>query len=330
MPTSLVKTPRDERLWQKAKDIADEAGHAENWAYVMGVYKRMNPDRFDKSAAMSTSRAMYLREEIARALQRPIPAARKAREVGSVVHELLAFLGGQEFADAMSDKVTQGIVRSAPRTASWTTAIDPKARSIIDREIDVALRHIGQSEAALRAIRHSRYPPTADKLRGVREDLDQASSYVDAASTYVDAAWGMVSRVASRHLRAYNPGSRSDTGYLPGNVQQAPPYRGVGSQVPEPRDRDGKPAPVPQYGMMKIPGYEWHDKSPEFHRTAGLLKDALVAVGEAAERVDPSRFDLVDDFGDLEDWFATTMPSDGLVRNPDRAARVFLAWRGMR
>jgi len=28
MPTSLVKTPRDERLWQKAKDIADEAGVA--------------------------------------------------------------------------------------------------------------------------------------------------------------------------------------------------------------------------------------------------------------------------------------------------------------
>jgi len=36
----------------------------------------MNPDRFDKSATFSTSRAMYLREEIARALQRPIPAAR--------------------------------------------------------------------------------------------------------------------------------------------------------------------------------------------------------------------------------------------------------------
>jgi hypothetical protein len=322
MPTSLVRTPRDERLWQKAKDIADEAGHAENWAYVMGVYKRMNPDRFDKSAAMSTSRAMYLREEIARALQRPIPAARKAREVGSVVHELLAFLGGQEFADAMSDKVTQGIVRSAPRTASYRQ-IDPKVHDRIDREIDAALRHIGQSEAALRAIRHSSYPPTADELRGVREDLGQASSYVDAAR-------GMVSRVASRHLRAYNPGSRSDTGYLPGNVQQAPQYRGVGSQVPEPRDRDGKPVPVPQYGMMKIPGYEWHDKSPEFHRTAGLLKDTLVAVGEAAERVDPSRFDLVDDFGDLEDWFATTMPSDGLVRNPERAARNFLAWREMR
>lgn len=195
MPTSLVKTPRDERLWQKAKDRAEEEGKAENYAYIMGTYKRMNPDRFDKSAAFSTSRAMYLREEIARALQRPLPAARKTREVGAVVHELLAFLGGQEFADTMSDKVTQGIVRSAPRTAR-----------------------------------------------------------------------GMVSRVASRHLRAYyDPGQRSDTGYMPGNVHQEAPYRGVGSQVPEPRDRDGKVTKVPEYGMMEIPGYEWHDRSKKFH-----------------------------------------------------------------
>jgi len=203
MPTSLVKTPRDERLWQKAKDIAEEAGHAENYAYIMGVYKKMNPDRFDKSAAFSTSRAMYLREEIARALQRPLPAARKTREVGAVVHELLAFLGGQEFADTMSDKVTQGIVRATPtRMAAWAPAVDPK---------------------------------------------------------------GMVSRVASRHLRAYTPGQRSDKAYIPGTVQQQAPYNGVGSQVPDPRDRDGKIIEVPEYGMMNIPGYEWHDKSKKFH-----------------------------------------------------------------
>jgi hypothetical protein len=210
MPTSLVKTPRDERLWQKAKDRAEEEGHAENWAYIMGIYKRMNPDRFDKSAAFSTSRAMYLREEIARALQRPLPAARKTHEVGAVVHELLAFLGGQEFADTMSDKVTQGIIRSAPRTA--------------------------------------------------------AAEGLGPASAFAEPAQGMVSRVAARHLRAYyDPGQRSDTGYLPGNVRQEAPYRGVGSQMPEPRDRDGKIIKVPEYGMMEIPGYEWHDKSKEFH-----------------------------------------------------------------
>jgi len=30
MPTSLVKTPRDERLWQKAKDRAEEAADTMN------------------------------------------------------------------------------------------------------------------------------------------------------------------------------------------------------------------------------------------------------------------------------------------------------------
>ena len=51
MPTSLVKTPEDERLWQKAKDRAAEEGKSENYAYIMGIYKRMNPDRFDKGAS---------------------------------------------------------------------------------------------------------------------------------------------------------------------------------------------------------------------------------------------------------------------------------------
>lgn len=167
----------------------------------------MNPDRFDKSAARSTSNAMFIREEVAKALQRPLPAARKTREVGSVVYELLAFLGGQEFADNMSDRITQSIVRSAPRTAG----------------------------ALMEAF------PMAETSRG------------------------MVSRVASRHLRAFDPGHRSDKGFTPGSVQQQAPYRGVGSQVPEPRDRDGRVIEVPQYRMMEIPGYEWHDKSTKFH-----------------------------------------------------------------
>ena len=76
---------------------------------------------------------------------------------------------------------------------------------------------------------------------------------------------GMAARVASRHLRAFDPGHRSDKGYTPGSVQQQAPYRGVGCQVPEPRDRDGHVIEVPQYGMMRIPGYEWHDKSTKFH-----------------------------------------------------------------
>lgn len=41
MPSNIVKTERDERLWKKAKKIAADAGKAENYAYVNGVYQRM-------------------------------------------------------------------------------------------------------------------------------------------------------------------------------------------------------------------------------------------------------------------------------------------------
>jgi hypothetical protein len=264
---------------------------------------------------------MYLREEIARALQRPLPAARKTREVGAVVHELLAFLGGQEFADTMSDKVTQGIVRAAPRTASFTT-IDPQVHNAIDVQIRAALRSVSNAEEGLTDLKHTMYPPT------VRE-LDEIKGSLGAATLNVDAARAMVSRVASRHVRAfYDPGQKSDTGYMPGNVHQEAPYRGVGSQVPEPRDRDGKLTRVPQYGMMKIPGYEWHNTSAEFHKTAGGVKRLLEDIGAKAEKLDP-RFDLSneDAFEHLMMWAETEKPSTFLLRNSEMAAQSFLNWQ---
>lgn len=41
MPT---KTKRDEHKWERAKEIADDAGKKENFAYIMGIYKKMKPD----------------------------------------------------------------------------------------------------------------------------------------------------------------------------------------------------------------------------------------------------------------------------------------------
>ena len=46
MPT---KTKRDEHKWERAKEIAEEAGKGEQWEYVMGIYKRMRPDYEFKS-----------------------------------------------------------------------------------------------------------------------------------------------------------------------------------------------------------------------------------------------------------------------------------------
>ena len=41
MPTNVVKTPEQERLWNKAKALAEKEGRAKEYAYVMGIFKRM-------------------------------------------------------------------------------------------------------------------------------------------------------------------------------------------------------------------------------------------------------------------------------------------------
>jgi hypothetical protein len=55
MPTNVVKTPADEEKWEKAKAQAAKQGKAENYAYIMGIYKSMNPERF-KSAQRVAAR----------------------------------------------------------------------------------------------------------------------------------------------------------------------------------------------------------------------------------------------------------------------------------
>lgn len=46
-----VKTKRDEEKWQRAKEIAAEQGQKDNYAYIMGIYKKMKPDYKFKTAA---------------------------------------------------------------------------------------------------------------------------------------------------------------------------------------------------------------------------------------------------------------------------------------
>lgn len=43
MPASVVKTPKDEKLWNKAKKIAKKKNLTKdrNWAYTMGTFQDM-------------------------------------------------------------------------------------------------------------------------------------------------------------------------------------------------------------------------------------------------------------------------------------------------
>ena len=61
MPNNVVHTKRDERLWQKAMEIAEEAGKKGVMPYVMGIYKKMKSTHDFKSAAsVSRVASMHL------------------------------------------------------------------------------------------------------------------------------------------------------------------------------------------------------------------------------------------------------------------------------
>ena len=53
MPLSVVKSKKDEAKWKKAEDIAAKSGQEGNYAYVMGIYKKMKPDyKFKKTSSV--------------------------------------------------------------------------------------------------------------------------------------------------------------------------------------------------------------------------------------------------------------------------------------
>lgn len=58
-----AKTKRDEEKWRKAKAIARERGQADNYALIMGIYKKMDPDYFKKAAARVASAWLVARRD---------------------------------------------------------------------------------------------------------------------------------------------------------------------------------------------------------------------------------------------------------------------------
>ena len=130
----------------------------------------------------------------------------------------------------------------------------------------------------------------------------------------------------SKIRKSYVPGVRDPNGWEHGYVEPQATYQNVGSQTPIPHDRDGHPVEVVGGGMMKIPGYEWHNKSPEFHKLAGKVKESLEGIAEKAEELDPS-FDLENDFSEVMLWVETEKPSAFLLKNPAQGAKNFVVWR---
>lgn len=61
MPANVVRTLAEEKKWEKAKELADEAGRKDDYAYVMGIFKKMNPERFKEGSLRVVARYLLKR-----------------------------------------------------------------------------------------------------------------------------------------------------------------------------------------------------------------------------------------------------------------------------
>ena len=85
MPTNVVKTPEQERLWNKAKALAEKEGRAKEYAFIMGIFKRMgglnksmvgSPFRGQRTPGQVPSKAAMEALKVAQTPARPMTTQR--------------------------------------------------------------------------------------------------------------------------------------------------------------------------------------------------------------------------------------------------------------
>jgi hypothetical protein len=107
MPASVVKTARDEHLWDRAKGIAEKEGRTKDYAYIMGIFQRMKG--LSKSSEIEGKIAAFL-EKNPKPDDKAIHAM--ADELGMNPHrfeeKIYALLGKKLNTDQLSGGVADG------------------------------------------------------------------------------------------------------------------------------------------------------------------------------------------------------------------------------
>ncbi len=144
MPSNLVKTQRDEHLWDKAKQRAEEEGHAEDWAYVTGIFQKM---KGKKASDPARARAKF----IARG------AAVAARHGGSIWIPLSALEADERGLILRAEPVKDQENRIVPY-GSWVRSLgthpylypDDDGITAQDRGIEIPEENVERAASRLR------------------------------------------------------------------------------------------------------------------------------------------------------------------------------------
>ncbi len=208
----------------------------------------------------------WIREEAGKALQRPLPITSKKNTIEELMSEMLTQLVGADKAKPLAPKVTQAILKMLPRTASEQHEFYKNLEDLAQSAQDAADYYAEASDTlAWLAEGIARPKPGAD-YGDLSKELRDANANAAKGGVALAQATRFESRLASRVVTAYVSGHKESIGYIDGINTQTPYAEGVGSQTPPARDRNGRILEVPGHGILQIPGYEWHDKSDEFHK----------------------------------------------------------------
>lgn len=118
MPLNVVKTPEDEKKWKKAEAVAASQGKAENYAYVMGIYKRMKPDHFKKAASQISHKRFAFNKYNAPELVSQLMAVLHKAGLDDAVNQLKMKKVPQLIDKAWRERVEGVRQRSFPRNLS--------------------------------------------------------------------------------------------------------------------------------------------------------------------------------------------------------------------
>ena len=137
MPTNLVKTEQDEKIWHQAKALAAKNGHKENWGYIVSIYQsmqkkasaqqiaaelvRMNPsyaasrialNAMSKQAGFWTSPRMSLLDKLVRTMPDFMKPSVQKMIVRFKYPELFALLSAKSHRQGITASKLEGLIRA--------------------------------------------------------------------------------------------------------------------------------------------------------------------------------------------------------------------------
>jgi len=214
---AFVKTPKDERLWQKAKGLAKEQDHEEDWAYITGIFKKMKGGKVAAGPLQVGSCKVSAKSVIARYLAAADTAVYKGKK-----YKLLWGPGPTKFGR----KCKLGFFDGSKEF--WVDA----SAVTIEKERSSSRSWNGPSRGYWQC-------PICDE----ENEMDKSRCWECGAPR-------------PRSRRAYEEvGREPGRDWEHGHVTPEPADVGEGSDVPPPRDRDGNVLPEPELPPLDIPGY---------------------------------------------------------------------------